>query len=183
MKAFKIAALAAILLSAAAVPAASGRSIVIQSCKLPSGITVLHNGACSELRETQAAAPAAPMGSAAEQPAFAVSNGLASTPGTGPAIKRDAFLALLKGSITAECERPQSPFACMVRNPEVCRKTLPAAMDQCEKSMKNQLPAELRSREEGKHWGMQLGTCVGNQYLVMAGSANLDIAKCTHLMK
>jgi hypothetical protein len=157
-----------------AVPAANAASVLIQSCKLPSGVTVVHNGHCDELKpqaggEDLGRFQGAGAGAAPRAP-VAGSERIALT--------RDAFFAVMNGTVNAECDNPKSKFTCMAKTPDVCRKTMPLAAAYCEKTMKGQMPEQITSKEEGQHWGMQLGQCVGNQFLVIAGSANLDARGC-----
>jgi len=102
------------------------------------------------------------------------------TPGapvSSPPMKRDVFFVLMKSSLNNACDNPQSPYACMVKNVETCRKNLPIAVDQCEKKMKGQLPSEIES-EESRQWSTQVARCIVDDYILLAGAANLDPSKC-----
>lgn len=98
-------------------------------------------------------------------------------PASRPPMKRDVFLVLMKSSLNNACDNPQSPYACMVRNVETCRKNLPIAVDQCEKKMKDQLPVEINS-DESRQWSTQVARCIVDDYVLLAGAANLDLTKC-----
>lgn len=78
-------------------------------------------------------------------------------------MKRDVFFVLIKASLNTACDNPQSPYACMVKNVEICRKDLPIAVDQCEEKMKTQLPAEIESEERGR-WSTQVARCIVDDY-------------------
>ena len=99
------------------------------------------------------------------------------TSASKPPIKREVFFVLTKTSLNGACDKPQSPYACMVKNIETCRQNLPVAIDQCEKKMKSQLPAEIKS-EEVRFWSTQISRCIVDDFIILAGSANLDLSKC-----
>ncbi|WP_171160168.1 hypothetical protein [Usitatibacter palustris] len=92
-------------------------------------------------------------------------------------MKRDVYLVLTKSSLNGACDIPNSPYACMVKDVEVCRKNLPIAIDQCEGKMKNQMPAEIKP-EESRHWSTQFARCIVDDYVLLAGAANLNPGKC-----
>jgi hypothetical protein len=99
-------------------------------------------------------------------------------PAPKPPMNRDVFLVLVKSSMNSACDNPQSPYACMTKDIEVCRKKLPIALDQCEKKMKAQLPEEIKS-EERRQWSNLVARCLLDDYIVLAGAANIDITKCS----
>jgi hypothetical protein len=104
----------------------------------------------------------------------------AQTPGAPASrspISRDVFLTLIKSSLNNACEDPQSPYACMVKSPDTCRRNLPVAIDRCERKMKDQLPAEIKP-EETRQSSTQVARCIVDDYILLAGSANLDPNKC-----
>ena len=98
-------------------------------------------------------------------------------PAPRPPMKRDVFFVLAKSSLNTACDNPQSPYACMVKDIETCRKNLPIAFDQCEKKMKAQLPAEIKA-EESRKCSTLVARCIVDDYILLAGAANIDIGRC-----
>jgi hypothetical protein len=99
------------------------------------------------------------------------------TPPAKPPIKRDVFLVLTKSSLNGACELPDSPYACMVKNVDTCRRNLPIAIERCEGKMKSQLPAEIKS-EETRQWSTVVARCIVDEYVLSVGAADLEPAKC-----
>jgi hypothetical protein len=94
-----------------------------------------------------------------------------------PPIKRDVFLVLMKSSMNSACDVPNSPYACMVRTVELCRRNLPVAVDQCEGKMKDQLPVEIPS-DETRQWSSKIARCIVDEYVLLVGAANLTPQNC-----
>ena len=99
-------------------------------------------------------------------------------PAPQPPMKRDVYLVLVKSSMSSACDNPQSPYVCMTKNIEVCRKKLPIALDQCEKKMRTQLPEEIKA-EERRQWSNLVARCILDDYILLAGAANIDITRCS----
>ena len=95
-----------------------------------------------------------------------------------PPMKRDVFLVLVKSSMNSACDNPQSPYACMAKNIDVCRAKLPIAVDQCDKKMRTQLPEELKS-EERRQWSNLVARCIVDDYILLAGAENIDMTRCS----
>src|ERR1700693_724264 len=93
-------------------------------------------------------------------------------PAARPPMKRDVFFVLMKSTMNGACDKPQSPYACMVNNIEVCRKNLPIAFEQCEKKMKPQLPEEIKT-DESRQWSTLMARCIVDDYILLAGAANI----------
>ena len=174
MKSTITAALISLTATLGSTPAATAQSVLIQSCQLPSGVTVVHNGRCDELGRAAAAPdfarPQSRSVDAAPSAPDSASHGIGLT--------RDAFFALANSTLLAECEKPQSSFACLAKTPDVCRRTMPQAATHCEKTLKGRMPTQLNTKEEIEGWAKQVGVCTGNQFLVMAGPSNLNAGGC-----
>jgi hypothetical protein len=92
-------------------------------------------------------------------------------------IKRDVWMVLIKNSMTSSCENPVNPPACLAKTQDICRKHLPAAFDQCEKTFKGQMPNEIKP-DEIRHWSLQLGRCTVDNFIMLAGANGIDMTKC-----
>jgi hypothetical protein len=115
-------------------------------------------------------------------PGLLVYSGLALPQGTPdqkprPPIKRDVWLVLIRNSLTNSCENPTAPPACLAKTQDICRKHLPAAFDQCEKTLKGQMPTEIKA-DETRQWSSQIGKCTVDNFILLAGASGIDMTKC-----
>ena len=109
--------------------------------------------------------------------ACSVSRAQTDSSASKPPMKREVFLVIAKASLNGACDVPNSPYACMVKNIETCRKNLPVAVDRCEPRMKSELPVEIKS-EETRKWSTHISRCIVDEYVLLAGSANLNMGGC-----
>ncbi len=107
-------------------------------------------------------------------PAFAQAT---PAPKERPPMKREALLTLTKSALINSCDNPVSPPACMAKTAEICHTYLPIALDQCATQIGAQMPSEIKTGET-RQWSSQLGRCIVNNFLVLAGANNIDMRKC-----
>ena len=94
------------------------------------------------------------------------------------AIPRDTFLMLLSSAFNNSCDEPKSPFACMVKTVDVCKKNLPVAVDECINNIRPQLPEEIDNERDDSVEKDQFATCVVSKFVALSGSKSLDMYKC-----
>jgi len=92
-------------------------------------------------------------------------------------MSRDQFLSAFGTSLKDACDHPQSPYACVAKTPELCRKNLPIAVDRCRTSLRAEMP-ELIMAEERRKRSEQAAHCVVDNYLDQLGEENSDVSKC-----
>ena len=161
------------LLTLLAVPSAPAADVVLRTCTLPSGVTVLHNGRCEDLARERQMIVRAPDTTAPAAESFARAGAISSRWPDGLTLKRDAFLAFAKTTMKDVCEKPQSPFARMSTSMVACRRTLTPAIAQCEKTMRTKLPAEI-GKHDGEHWSVQVAQCVVGNFILLAAPGDLN---------
>jgi hypothetical protein len=92
-------------------------------------------------------------------------------------MSRDQFLNAFGSSLKDMCDNPQSPYACVAKTAELCRKNLPVALERCRTSLRGEMPETILSEERRKR-SEQAAHCVVDNYLDQLGEENSDVSKC-----
>jgi hypothetical protein len=67
---------------------------------------------------------------------------------------------------------------CFTSAADICKKNAITAAEGCLKEMDKTLPTHITNQEEGKTWGVKLGTCAGEKFELALLKEKKDTADC-----